>query len=314
MTESQRRAPAPPRGTWGTVLLPIRDDDSIDFGAIEAQVDALLRFGVDGVYTNGTAGEFFAQDEDEFDRISGIVAGACRAAGVPFQIGVSHPCPRTQRQRLERARRHEPAAFQCILPDWVRPSDPDLHRFFEGLDDARGDAGLVLYNPPGARRVLTPEELCALADRTPGLVGVKVAGVDAAWFDVVRTRQPALSVFVPGHLLAELLPLGASGAYSNVACLHPGFAVAWWQQMQRDPTGALELGRRICGFLDRHIVPLLRAGYSNPAVDKALACLGSWAEVGTRLRWPHVGIPPETMEALRRAFEAELAAAFPRPR
>ncbi|MGA0868624.1 MAG: dihydrodipicolinate synthase family protein, partial [Planctomycetota bacterium] len=70
-----------PRGTWGTVLLPVRDDDSIDFTAVEAQVDALLRHGVDGVYTNGTAGEFFAQDEDEFDQLSRIVADACRAAG-----------------------------------------------------------------------------------------------------------------------------------------------------------------------------------------------------------------------------------------
>ena len=311
MTEPQRRVPAPPRGTWGTVLLPIRANDSIDFDAVEAQVDALLHFGVDGVYTNGTAGEFFAQDEDEFDRLSRIVADACRASGTPFQIGISHPCPRTQRQRMERARRLEPAAFQCILPDWVRPSDADLHRFFDGLDAARGDAGLVLYNPPGARRVLTPPELCALAERTPDLVGVKVAGVDAAWFDAVRAQCPTLSVFVPGHLLADLLPLGASGSYSNVACLHQGLAVAWWRQMQSDPAGAQELGRRICGFLDHHVVPLLRAGYSNPAVDKALACLGGWSRVGTRLRWPHEGIPPETLEGLRRAFDAELAYALP---
>lgn len=60
----------PPRGTWGTVLLPIRDDDSIDFDAVAEQVEALLRHGVDGIYTNGTAGEFFAQDEDEFDQPS----------------------------------------------------------------------------------------------------------------------------------------------------------------------------------------------------------------------------------------------------
>lgn len=301
----------PPRGTWGTVLLPIRDDDSIDFDAVEAAVDTLLRFGVDGIYTNGTAGEFFAQDEDEFDELSRLVAAACRAHGTPFQLGISHPCPRTQRQRMERAQRHEPSAFQCILPDWVPPSDAELARFFEGLEAARGDAGLVLYNPPGARRVLTPDEFGAARDRAPGLTGIKVIGGDAAWFGAVEAACPGLSVFVPGHLLDQQLPLGAAGSYSNVACLHPGLAVAWWRQMQDDPTGAEVLGRRIRGFLDRHIVPLLQVGYSNPAVDKALACLGNWSRAGTRLRWPHEGILPETMDALRRAFDAELADALP---
>ena len=300
-----------PRGTWGTVLLPVRDDDSIDFTAVEAQVDALLRHGVDGVYTNGTAGEFFAQDEDEFDQLSRIVADACRAASVPFQIGISHPCPRTQRQRLERARKLGPAAFQCILPDWVKPSDLEVARFLAGLEEVRGDAGLVLYNPPGARRVLTPSELGAACDRAPGLVGIKVVGGDAAWFAAVRTACPGLSIFVPGHLLAEQYPHGAAGSYSNVACLHPGLAVAWWRQMQGDLAGARALGRRICDFLDRHIAPLLRSGYSNPAVDKALACLGRWGPARPRLRWPHQGVPPAIMEDLERAFDVELADLIP---
>jgi hypothetical protein len=47
-------------GTWGTVLLPIAED-SIELDAIGAQLDVLPISGLDGIYTNGTAGEFFIQ-------------------------------------------------------------------------------------------------------------------------------------------------------------------------------------------------------------------------------------------------------------
>ncbi len=53
----------PLRGTWGTALLPIRADESIDFSALEAELDVLLEVGLAGVYTCGTAGEFHTLDE-----------------------------------------------------------------------------------------------------------------------------------------------------------------------------------------------------------------------------------------------------------
>ena len=54
------------RGTWGTVLLPINADESIDYARLGAEIDTLIAAGVAGLYTNGTAGEFHTQTEDEF--------------------------------------------------------------------------------------------------------------------------------------------------------------------------------------------------------------------------------------------------------
>lgn len=50
-------------GTWGTVLLPIRDDESIDWARLEAALDALVAAGLDGLYTHDTAGEFHTVGE-----------------------------------------------------------------------------------------------------------------------------------------------------------------------------------------------------------------------------------------------------------
>src|SRR5947199_9511096 len=75
------------RGTWAAVLLPIDTGERIDLHRLAEELDCLLASVVDGVYTNGTAGEFYAQTEDEFDTIHTLVAEKCERAGMPFQIG-----------------------------------------------------------------------------------------------------------------------------------------------------------------------------------------------------------------------------------
>ena len=73
----------------------------------------------------------------------------------------------------------------------------------------------------------------------------------------------------------------------------------WYAQMQHDPLGALETERRINAFFQHHVVSLAAQGYVNPALDKFLATVGGWAQVGTRLRWPYRWILQEQAEALR---------------
>jgi dihydrodipicolinate synthase/N-acetylneuraminate lyase len=48
-------------GTWATLLLPINLHDSVDYIRLGKEIDVLIASGVDGIYSNGTAGEFRAQ-------------------------------------------------------------------------------------------------------------------------------------------------------------------------------------------------------------------------------------------------------------
>ena len=105
-------------------------------------------------------------------------------------------------------------------------------------------------------------------------------------------------MFVTGHQLATGVRVGASGAYSNVACLHPVGAKRWNQLMGTDYDAALALEGKIQGFFNEWILPLRdEGGYSNMALDKLLAAIGGWATGGTRLRWPYRGV--DESEALR---------------
>ena len=144
------------RGTWGTVLLPVARDEAIDFGRLADELAILVTAGLDGVYTNGTAGEFHCLEEDEYDLITDVVAQACRRAGVPCQLGASHMSGQISLRRIRVAAAYEPAAIQVILPDWCVLSADEVRSAIDRMAQAAGPSPLVLYNPPHAKTQLTP--------------------------------------------------------------------------------------------------------------------------------------------------------------
>jgi len=299
------------RGNWGTLLLPLNEDDSINYRELENEVDTLIAMQVNGIYSNGTAGEFYNQTEEEFDTISSILAQKCNAAGMPFQIGACHTSAVMALDRVKRAVKWQPGAIQVILPDWSAPAMREVINYLQVLAEAAGPVGLVLYNPPHAKKRLTPEEFYQLKEARINLVGCKVGGGDAQWYAAMKKWAPDLSVFVPGHHLATGISLGAHGAYSNVACLHPVAAQQWYELMLFDLPRALNLEKWIQLFMSQHIAPYIsNKGYSNQAADKLLAAIGGWANVGTRLRWPYQGIDESEVSRLRTIAKEMLSEFF----
>jgi dihydrodipicolinate synthase/N-acetylneuraminate lyase len=267
---------------------------------------------VDGIYSNGTAGEFHTQTEAEFDRISALLAERCNRAGQPFQIGVSHSSAQIARERVRRARALQPSAFQVTLPDWFPLSWPEVLTFLETMAGEAAPIPLIVYNPPHAKRRLVPAEWALIAERVPGVVGMKVMGGDDAWYQAMQPLFGRLSVFIPGHLLAEGLARGAHGAYSNVACLRPAGAQRWCDLCRQDPAAGLELGNRIREFWQANVAPfIVRDGLSNMAADKAAAAAGQWLPGLTpRLRWPYRAASDDAIRRLGAVARAELPELF----
>ncbi|OQP60404.1 dihydrodipicolinate synthase family protein [Niastella vici] len=299
------------KGNWATLLLPVNEDDSINYRELENEIDTLIAMQVNGIYSNGTAGEFYNQTEEEFDTISSILAQKCNAAGMPFQIGACHTSPVMAFDRVKRAVKWQPGAIQVILPDWSAPSMQEVINYLRVLAKAVAPVGLILYNPPHAKKRLVPEEFHQLKEAGINLVGCKVGGGDAQWYAAMKKWAPDISVFVPGHHLATGISLGAYGAYSNVACLHPGAAQQWYELMLFDMPRALNLEKWIQLFMSQYIAPYISTkGYSNQAADKLLAAIGGWANVGTRLRWPYQGIDESEVSKLRTIAQEMLSEFF----
>ncbi|MER7370450.1 dihydrodipicolinate synthase family protein, partial [Nonomuraea wenchangensis] len=162
--------------------------------------------------------------------------------------------------RVRRAATLEPGAIQVILPDWMPLNDDEVIRFLTGAAEAAGGVPLVLYNPPHAKTQVPPRLLARAVREVPRLIGVKTAGGDHAWYAAMAAVVPRPSIFVPGHLLATGLTLGADGSYSNIAAMSPRGAAAWYRLMRTDPAAALDVERRIGQFFRLHLAPLRRPG------------------------------------------------------
>ena len=189
--------------------------------------------------------------------------------------------------------------FISFRPDWFPVTEHEAITFLERMAAEADPIGLVLYNPPHAKRVLSPSQITLLSERIPQLIGCKVAAGDQKWFDELRDTARRISVFTPGHHLATYWPMGSSGAYSNVACLSPRGAKRWNDLIISDLAAAEAFQRRLLSFFDQSITPYItRLGYSNPAVDKLLAAIGGWCDIGTRMRWPYRSIPQDHAKAL----------------
>lgn len=299
-------------GNWATLLLPIQAGDAIDYGLLAEELEHFVAAKVSGVYSNGSAGEFYTQTEEEFDRVNALLAERCGRAGVAFQIGLSHSSAQIARERLRRAKALAPGAFQVTLPDWFPPSLPEAIAFLEVMAAEAAPIPLIVYNPPHAKRKLVPAEWREIVARVPGVAGMKVAGGDEAWYAAMRDVMEKVSVFIPGHLLADGLARGGRGAYSNVACLSPAGAQRWYELCIRDPEAGRTLGRRIAAWWQQNIAPLItRDGLANFAADKASAVAGGWLPgMTTRLRWPYRSAEMATARAIGESARAELPELF----
>ncbi len=299
-------------GTWATLLLPIQADDAIDFGLLGEEIEHFIAARVCGVYSNGTAGEFYTQSEDEFDRVNALLAEHCTRAGMPFQIGLSQPSAQLALERLRRAKALAPSAFQVTLPDWAPPNVAEAMVFLERMAAEAAPIPLIVYNPPHAKRRFTPAEWAMVADRVPGVVGMKVLGGDDAWYAAMQPVMARLSVFIPGHWLASGLAQGARGAYSNVACLNPSGAQRWYELCRSNPPAGQALGARIAAWWAAQIAPIItREGLSSMAADKAAAVGGGWLPGLTpRLRWPYRGVDEAMARRIGENARAELPELF----
>jgi 4-hydroxy-tetrahydrodipicolinate synthase len=182
------------KGNWATLLLPVNADDTFNYQKLEAEVAMLIAAGVDGIYSNGTAGEFHNQTEAEFDEVNAMLSRLCLQAGMRFQIGASHPSPVISLERLKRSLALKPDAIQVILPDWVTVTNGEMIDYLKKLADEAQGIPLVLYNPPHAKRVLQPKDY-ELTKQIPQVIGVKLLSRDEAWVDEMKVRCRAFIHF-----------------------------------------------------------------------------------------------------------------------
>jgi 4-hydroxy-tetrahydrodipicolinate synthase len=291
-------------GIWVGLPTPFDARDRLDAEAFARSVAIVASWGVAGVYTTGSTGEWFALDDEEFATLMAALAEgrdtAARAGHpVPVQAGVTATATHLVLRRAETALRHGADALQLALPPWIALSDDEVVGLFEDVAAAFPRVPLVHYNVRRAGRLVDGALYRRIADRVPELVGGKITGSDDGLWASLRAHAPDLAFLVGETLLPRRVPDGAHGTCSSYIYYAPALMTRLWEAVRAGRAEDAERAvARFRAFEAEVLDPLAQEGYEDAAIDKAFAAAAGHLPIGPRVRAPYAGVPADRVAVL----------------
>lgn len=275
------------RGVWAALITSWSDNDSLDEAAFERHVRRYASTGVHGVYTGGTTGEFYAQDDTTFERVTRIACQSAREARVPVQIGCTALSTRTAIGRAKLAVAAGADAIQIALPFWLALKHDEAAGFLYDVAQAVFPTPIVLYHTDRAKFKFNPTQLADVAGRVPTLIGTKDGGCDLATLDQMRQLIPDLAIFGGEGDMTTRMARGGRGTYSSVVGLSPRAMLKLYSLCE---TGQFAQAQAIQSAIHGviHDVALMwvkRDGLWDSALDRIFYAAGG-GEVGLRCQSP----------------------------
>ena len=276
------------RGPWAALITPWTERDELDEERFAIEVRSYASTGVGGVYTGGTTGEFYAQDDRTFRRVTEIACAEARAAALPVQIGCTALSTRTVCLRIDAALEAGADGIQVALPFWLKLADEEVLAFFRGVAAAAGQTPFTLYHTARAKCTLSPAMIGRLAGEFPTFLGAKETGCDVPTLKAILCEAADLAIFGGDADLIEKIPAGGKGGY----CAFTGLSARTMVELyEHCAAGRLEQAAPIAEEVTRMrrevLGPFHEQGLGDSAVDRVLRTVGG-GEVGLNCQGPYV--------------------------
>jgi len=276
------------RGVWAALIVPWTDRDQVDLRRLAQEVRDYADTGIHGVYTGGTTGEFYAQDDATYEKITHTVVAEAHAIGLPVQIGATGLSTRTTIERIRVAKRAGADGVQLALPFWLELKDDEVERYVAEVADAAGRTPIILYLTGRSKRKIAPALLGKLAKRHPTLLGTKDTGATVDEVKAMLAKAPDLAIF-GGEDFYERLPAGGRGGYCSITGFNAPKVVELYTLCAEGRLAeAKPLAEAIHRYLYEALVgPLVQeAGLWDSAVDRIQRVAGGGA-AGLRCQSPY---------------------------
>lgn len=274
-------------GVWSALILPWTAKDTLDAKRFAKEIRDYAGTGISGVYTGGTTGEFYAQDDATFLKVTEIACREAHAIGLPVQIGVSALSTLTVIQRIKAAKKFKPDAYQIALPFWLELKDDEVKRFVTEVAAAAGKTPIVLYVTGRSKRKIDPKLMGQLVREVPTFIGTKDTGLDVAGIKAILKAAPDLAIF-GGEDFYTKLPAGGRGGYCSVTGFNAPKIVELYNLCAAGRLDeAKPLADAVHNFLYGALVPMVsKQGYWDSAIDRIQRVAGG-GDVGLRCQSPY---------------------------
>lgn len=158
----------------GAVLLPWKEDFTLDEELFRKSLRNIVANGLKYVYTFGTAGEGYAVDDEQFAHITKVFLDELQGTGTTPIVGCISLSASQIIHRLKVAYSLGARDFQISFPSWGALTDAEVDVFFHQVCDAFPDCKFMHYNNGGrSKKLLRAKDYIRLAEQIPNLVAVK---------------------------------------------------------------------------------------------------------------------------------------------
>ena len=235
------------KGVIPAVVTQMQADGALDEAGLRRLIDHLIEQHVHGIFTIGTAGEFWALTADEkrqvFDWTVDQVHGR-----VPVYLGT---CAATTAEAVQLARDAQKAgadALSVLTPLFIAPSEEEMFQHYRAIAEAVDLPVLLYTNPDRTGNDLSPALVERLATEVEHIAGIKDSSGNLSQTAEYLRRTPDDFRVLMGRdtLIYAALTHGAVGAIAASANLAPDLSVGIYERfVAGDPKGALEFQLRL---------------------------------------------------------------------
>ena len=285
------------KGMGVALITPFKQDESVDYEALNRVVDHIVRNGADYVVALATTSESPTLTEDEKKQIIKVVVQRVNGR-IPIVLGLGGNCTRSIVDKLKHDDFDGIDAILSVVPYYNKPSQEGLYQHYKAIAEAT-KLPIILYNVPGRTGTnMTAETTLRIARDFKNVVAVKEASGNIVQMDDIIKNKPATFNVISGDdgITFPLITLGAIGVISVIGNAFPR---EFSRMVRLALAGDYEHARAIHHQFTELFSLLFVDG--NPAGVKSM--LNAMGLIENKLRLPLVPTRITTFEKIREVLE-----------
>jgi 4-hydroxy-tetrahydrodipicolinate synthase len=230
------------RGTGVAMVTPFRKDGGVDFRALTALTEHLVKGKVEYLVVLGTTGESVTLSKDEKQAVLNCVMEA-NDGRLPVVLGVGGNNTAEICKELNNLDTTGLKAILSVSPYYNKPTQRGIYEHYRTVAGA-SPLPIILYNVPGrtGSNVLA-ETTLQLANEVPNIVAVKEAsGNMEQVMRIIRDRPKGFLVISGDDALT--MPMIATGADGVISVIANAFAKEFSNMVRASLAGELDKARK----------------------------------------------------------------------
>lgn len=301
----------PLAGIFTPNISPTDDKGRIDEETLRGYIDWLIERGVDGLYPNGSTGEFVRFTPEERRQIINIVVDQTKGR-VPILAGAAEANVEETIRACNAYGQLGVRAVAIVAPYYYRLAPEGVYAYFKEIAD-RVEVDVTLYNIPLFASPIDVKTVKRLAMECPRVVGIKDSSGDLPhMMRMIAEIRPQRSdfFFMTGWdaALVPMLMVGCNGGTNATSGVVPELTKAIYEAARAGEWDhAMQLQYRLLPLFDAMIsVAEFPEGFRRGALIRGLN-LGKSRQPLSDQQWSAADKVQKQLESLLASFNLEPA-------